>query len=79
MIPDSEPYQISLHHISIVQTEEGIGISDRGSRLGSLLDGQQLGGQQGNPKPLYLHNQQGLLVLDNLHSPYKFKLSIQSA
>ena len=77
MIPDSEPYQISIHHVSIVQTQDGIGISDRGSRLGSLLNGRQLGGQKGNPKPLLLNAQEGILVLGNLHSPYKYKLTIE--
>jgi len=79
MIPDSEPYQISIHHIAVVHSNEGVGITDRGSRLGALLDGQQLGGNQGDPEPLFLNKPDGILVLGNLHSPYKFKLSVQSS
>ena len=76
MIPDSEPYQISIHHIAFVQGTDGIGVVDRGSRLGSLLNGTQLGGTKGEAKPIFLSETDSILVLGHTHSQYKYKLSL---
>ena len=74
MIPESEPYQISIHHLAFVETDEHVGIWDRGSRHGTLVDGQQLGGAKGDPKPFILSSPESILVLGTIHSSYKYRV-----
>lgn len=76
MISDSEPYQISIHHVAFVETDEHVGILDRGSRLGTLVDGQQLGGAKGDPKPFILASAESTLVLGTIDSYYKYRVSL---
>lgn len=78
MIPDSEPYQIAIHHLSIIIGKGGIGVVDRGSQFGSLLNGEQLGGMKGNPKPILLSQPESILVLGHVTSPFKYKVSLRS-
>jgi CRP-like cAMP-binding protein len=47
MLPDSVPLQISRHHLALIAREGRVGVVDRGSTLGSWVDGQQLGGPSG--------------------------------
>jgi hypothetical protein len=76
-ISDFEPFQISRHHISFIQQENQIGVVDRGSHLGSLLNGVQLGGLHGNLKTHFLTEPESILVLGHLHSRFKFKITLQ--
>ena len=78
MIADSVPYQIAIHHLAIVQGKEGIGVVDRGSQYGSLLNGDQLGGVNGNPKTVFLSEPESVLVLGHVTSPFKYKLSLRN-
>ena len=62
-IRDSRPWQVSKQHLSIVQENGRIGVMDRGSRLGSLVDGRQIGGHQGDQGPVFFKDNGGELVL----------------
>ena len=53
-IPDSEPFQVSRHHVTLVNHGGHIGVMDRGSTLGAIVDGQPLGGKHGDPGPVFL-------------------------
>ena len=78
-IPDAAPLQISRHHLAFVKHNGRIGVSDRGSRLGSLVDGRQLGGAGGHPGPLFFTGTEGTLVLGNQFSPFKFNVTITAS
>jgi hypothetical protein len=78
-IQDSEPLQISRHHVSFVKQDGRIGVSDRGSRLGSWVDGQRLGGQQGAAGPLFFEGTEGTLVLGDQSSPFQFRVVIEKS
>jgi CRP-like cAMP-binding protein len=78
-IPDTIPLQISRHHLALVKHDGRIGVSDRGSRLGSWVDGQQLGGEGGHPGTHYFTGTEGTLVLGTSLSPFKFKVTISTA
>ena len=78
MILDSEPYQVAVHHLAFIKGEEGIGVIDRGSQFGSLLNGDQLGGVNGDPKPVFLSEPESILVLGHVTSPFKYKICIRS-
>jgi pSer/pThr/pTyr-binding forkhead associated (FHA) protein len=77
-IPDIAPLQISRHHLAFIRHGSRIGVSDRGSRLGSLVDGKQLGGGNGHPGTLYFAREGGELVLGDHASPFKFKVTIRN-
>jgi len=75
-IADSVPLQISRHHLEFIQVEGRIGVSDRGSYLGSIVDGRLLGGQEGSPGPLFFEGSEGMLTLGNHQSPFRYKIRI---
>ena len=74
-IPAGRPWQVSRSHLSFIEYEGRIGISDRGSTLGSFLDGQQVGGPAGSSGPVFLAKE-SLLVLGEYHSAFKFKVTV---
>ncbi len=76
MIPDSPPYQVSRHHVKIILQNGQIGICDRGSTLGSIVDGIHVGGSSNNPGPVFFQEKGSLLILGNQRSPYKYRVSV---
>jgi hypothetical protein len=79
MIPDTVPSQLSQHHVALIHYEGLIGVADRGSRLGALVDGRQLGGAEGSPGTLFFAGAEGIVVLGNRHSPFRYKVVIRTA
>jgi hypothetical protein len=77
MLPDSVPMQISRHHLAFVAYEGRVGVVDRGSSLGSEVDGQLLGGTSGFSGPAFFTRSEGLLVLGNQKSPFRFRVSVR--
>ncbi len=77
-IPDSAPLQISRHHVALIKHAGRIGVVDRGSTLGALVDDQQLGGTQGDPGPIFFTGLEASLVLGDPHSPFKYKVIIKT-
>jgi Cyclic nucleotide-binding domain/FHA domain len=77
MIPDSVPFQISRHHLSFIAHDGRVGVVDRGSSLGSWVDGQQLGGRSKLSDPVFFSGSEGILVLGNLDSPFTYRVSLQ--
>jgi len=49
MLPDSVSLQISRHHLALIALEGRVGVADRGSTLGSWVDGQHIGAPSGHP------------------------------
>lgn len=76
---DASPYTVSRHHISLVRKGADIGILDRGSTLGAELDGRRVGGNTDSPGPIFMSGAEAILVLGDPRSPFKFKLSVESA
>ena len=78
MLPDSVPLQISRHHLAFIVHEGRVGIVDRGSTLGSWVDGQQLGGPSGLSGPVFITGREGLLVLGSRDSPFRYRVSLRA-
>jgi CRP/FNR family cyclic AMP-dependent transcriptional regulator len=74
-ILDGQPWQISRNHMSFIKDEGQIAISDRGSTLGSLLNGQQVGGRSGLSGPVFLATE-SILILGEHSSAFKFKVTV---
>ncbi len=75
-LDDSVPFQVSRHHIAIVDYEGHIGVMDRGSTMGGFVDGQPFGGLEGNPGPVFFERAGGNLVLGAEQSPFRFQVTI---
>ncbi len=78
MLPDSVPLQISRHHLAIIAHEGRVGVVDRGSTLGSWVDGQQLGGPSGLSGPVFFTGSEGFLVLGTHDSPFRYRVSLSA-
>jgi hypothetical protein len=76
MLSDSVPLQISRHHLAFIAHEGQVGVVDRGSTLGSWLDGQWFGGRSGFSGPVFLNGSEGLLVLGAQNSPFRYRVSL---
>ena len=76
MLPDAVPLQISRHHLAFIAHEGRVGVVDRGSTLGSWVDGQQLGGPSGLSGPVFFTGPEGLLVLGSWDSPFRYRVSL---
>jgi CRP-like cAMP-binding protein len=76
MLPDSVPLQISRHHLAFILHEGRVGVVDRGSSLGSWVDGQRLGGRSGLSGPVFFTGSEGLLVLGNRDSPFRYRVNL---
>ena len=76
MIPDTVPLQISRHHIAFINRQGRIGVVDRGSTLGSWVDDQQLGGSSGRAGPMFFASSEGLVVLGNRDSPFRYRVGL---
>jgi CRP/FNR family cyclic AMP-dependent transcriptional regulator len=78
-IPDSVPMQVSRHHLAFVKENGRIGVSDRGSRMGSRVDEKQLGGDGGYTGTIFFTGAETTLVLGDQTSPFKFRVSIRGS
>jgi len=75
-LTDTIPFQVSRHHVAIVNYEGHIGVMDRGSTLGGFVDGQPFGGPEGDPGPIFFGPHGGTLVLGTEQSPFAFRLVV---
>jgi hypothetical protein len=73
-ITDQDPLQISRHHVNIVREHGKIGVVDRGSQLGAVVDDVHIGGKKHAPGPVFFKGDEGVLILGTAASPYKFKV-----
>ena len=76
MLPDSVPLQISRHHLAFITHEGRVGVVDRGSTLGSWVDGRQVGGPSALSGPVFFTGPEGLLVLGHRDSPFRYRVSL---
>jgi CRP-like cAMP-binding protein len=76
MLPDFVPLQISRHHLAFITDEGRVGVVDRGSTLGSWVDGRQIGGPSGVSGPVFFTGPEGLLVLGHRDSPFRYRVSL---
>ena len=70
------PFQISRHHVALICKGGRFGVIDRGSSLGALVDGKQIGGRKGAPGPHFFEHQETTVVLGTRKSPFQFKVTL---
>lgn len=78
-IPDLRPWQVSRRHAHVIRRYGRIGVMDLGSRLGTWVDGHQLGGPTADPGPVFFGAGGGVLILGKQQSPYAFDVAVSEA
>lgn len=78
-IPDLRPWRISRRHAHLIRREGRIGVMDLGSRLGTWVDGHQLGSPTADPGPVFFRAGDGELILGGKRSPYAFDVAVARA
>jgi len=76
MIPDSKPWRVSRRHALLVEESGRVGVLDTGSKLGSIVDGQRIGGRSGNRGPVFFSGDGGTLTLGSDRSPYRYEIAL---
>lgn len=76
-ISDKAPYRISRHHVEIDMQNDVVMVSDRGSHLGTIVNGTLIGGAKADPGPVDLSDGYGTLVLGDKRSPYKYRIDVK--
>jgi len=77
-IEDQTPYRISRHHVEIDIQNDIVTVTDRGSHLGTIVNGRQIGGSNEDPGPVELRDGYGTLILGDKRSPYKYRIDVLS-
>jgi CRP-like cAMP-binding protein len=75
-LPDEIPYNVSRNHMSINFYRDQFYVLDRGSSLGTLVNGTQLGGRTNNFR-CELKIGENIVILGTESSPYKFRLVVE--
>ena len=70
-IPDSRPFNVSRNHFSIEKNSEGVFVHDRGSYLGTIVNGKVIGGHHKEAWIPLKPGENDLIVGSN-QSPFKF-------
>lgn len=78
-IPDSQPWQVSRHHVALIRLGDRVGVVDRGSRLGAAVDGRRIGGDDGVDGPVFIEGNEGVLALGNAATEWKYKVFLERA
>ncbi len=76
MIDDDKPWQISRHHLAFIREKGKFGVYDRGSTLGASVNGKRIGGHTAGPGPIFLNNEDNILIIGKEESPYRYKLIV---
>lgn len=72
-LSDHAPYNVSRNHFSINQSLGQLYLVDRGSKLGTLLNNQRLGGGGGADR-VKLNQGESIIVVGSPSSPFRFRL-----
>ncbi|MBI3090159.1 MAG: cyclic nucleotide-binding domain-containing protein [Candidatus Tectomicrobia bacterium] len=74
-LSDHAPYNVSRNHFSINQSLGQRYLVDRGSKLGTLLNNQRLGGGGGADR-VKLNQGENIIVVGSPSSPFRFRLML---
>lgn len=78
-LSDSKPFQVSRHHVELFVENARLGALDRGSYLGSYVNGKKIGGEDGATGPVFFDGESGILILGEKEAGYPFKILVQPA
>jgi CRP-like cAMP-binding protein len=76
-LPDVRPYNISRNHFSIAVHGEGVFIHDRGSYLGTIVNGEEIGGDHVAGSAL-LRIGENEVIAGAENSPFRFRVVVRA-
>ena len=76
ILPDSPPYNVSRNHVSVEKTPDNVIAHDRGSFLGTIVNGQVIGGHH-HGAIVALKEGENEIIAGSHHSAYKFKVIVK--
>jgi CRP-like cAMP-binding protein len=79
VLPDAPPYHVSRNHFAVDFSGGQLLVRDRGSYLGTIVDGAVLGGGQGGSAELALAPGDHEIVVGSGHSPFKLTVRVEAA
>lgn len=74
-IPDKQPFQVSRNHCSIEREGDNYFVRDRGSTLGTIVNGVAIGVPYGK-LTVDLKRGENTLIVGSQKSPYKFRIHL---
>lgn len=74
-VPDRQPYRVSRNHCMIVHVRDRWFLIDRGSQLGTVVNGTLVGGGKHTGR-VQLSDGPNELALGGAGSPYRFRLTV---
>jgi len=75
MLEDEIPYQLSRNHFAIDWVEDGIWVVDRGSRLGTIVNGERIGGKE-EAYMVKLNEGRNKVTTGMPSSPFRFVVTV---
>lgn len=75
-LKDRIPYNVSRNHFSVSRLSNLIYIFDRGSTLGTIVNGIRIGGPV-KKNDLILEQEENLIIVGSPESPFQFKLLVR--
>ena len=75
VVVDQQPYSVSRYHFLIDRAGDGFVIRDRGSYLGTIVNGETIGGKRHNEEVM-LRPGTNTLVVGSSRSPFRFELEV---
>lgn len=75
ILPDAHPFNVSRNHFSIEKNADGILIHDRGSYLGTIVNGKLLGGHH-HGAWTSLKKGENEIIVGSLQSPFRFQIDV---
>jgi CRP-like cAMP-binding protein len=77
ILPDESPYYVSKNHLSIDVEQGRAIIRDRGSYLGTVVNGLSLGGHHRGASAV-LREGDNEVIIGSTHSPFRFRLTVRT-
>jgi CRP-like cAMP-binding protein len=72
-LQDDSPYNVSRNHFSINIINNNVYITDRGSTLGTIVNGNRI---SGDTPPMSLQKQKNEVIVGGQRSPFKFEIYV---
>jgi len=72
-LEDDSPYNVSRNHFLINLVNNNVYVTDRGSTLGTIVNGNRI---SGDTTPMLLNKQKNEVIVGGLQSPFKFEIDV---
>jgi CRP-like cAMP-binding protein len=77
LLPDKKPFNVSRNHFSIEKSSEAVYIHDRGSYLGTIVNGKVIGGHHHGAWTT-LNEGENEVIAGSSHSPFRFRIDVSA-